>query len=175
MEPPARRATSFYGNFGVFFAHEEDHEISAEVGPEDAETVLVDPDDDNGAADSPGEETPLAARATTEATSVEAAATTEAADAKKMETAAQPSHRIPLEPPKSGTISASGVAEIVRWGGWITRIGHRDRTEAERALILCFRIDYTCIHNTFSHSIVFDIVDIRSSCKSGSESARALN
>ena len=52
---------------------------------------------------------------------------------------------------------------------------HRNRTEAERALILCFQIDYTCIYYTFSQLIVFEIVDIRSSCKSGSESARALN
>ena len=77
------KGDSFLRQRLVFFAHEVDHEISAEVGPEDAETVLVDPYDDNGAADSPGEETPLASRATTEAASVEATATTEAADAKK--------------------------------------------------------------------------------------------
>ena len=38
--------------------YEEDHEISAEVCPDDEEIVLVDPHDDDGAVDSPGEETP---------------------------------------------------------------------------------------------------------------------
>ena len=82
----------------------------------DEETVLVDPHDDDGAAVSPGGETPEAAGATTETASAEAAATTEAADAKKLERLLYLRIAFRWGPPRSGTVSASGAAWMVRRG-----------------------------------------------------------
>ena len=115
--------------------------MSTEVGPEHEETVLVDPYDDDGAVNSPGEGTPEAAGATTEdaseeaaakteAASVEAAATTEGADVKKF---AKERHCL-------------GVGHCVD-----TAMGRMDHGDRRRALNMCFQIVHTC-KLRFSHS-----------------------
>ena len=63
---PKRTAKKLEGGRGASSAKGEDHEMSTEVGPEHEETVLVDPYDDDGAVNSPGQGTPEAAGATTE-------------------------------------------------------------------------------------------------------------